>query len=198
MGKGDETRQAVLEHALREASRVGLDGLSIGNLARDLGMSKSGLFAHFQSKEALQQQVLETAAARFIETVVAPSLREPRGEPRLRAMFGRWLGWADVCELPGGCIFVAAAAELDDRDGPVRDTLVRTQLDWIAALAHAARLAIECGHFHPGVDPHQFAHDLYAIVLGHNYARRLLRLPDARARAERAFEALLAQSRSTT
>jgi AcrR family transcriptional regulator len=195
MRKGDETRTAVVDHALRVASRVGFEGLSIGNLARDLGMSKSGLFAHFQSKEALQLQVLEAAAARFVEAVVTPALRAPRGEPRLRAMFERWIGWSEACGLPGGCLFVAAAVELDYQDGPVRDALVRQQLDWLAALARAARIAVEAGHFRPEVDPEQFAHDLYAIVLGYHHAHRLLRRPDARARAERAFEALLAASR---
>jgi len=195
MRKGDETRTAVLEHALREASRVGLEGLSIGNLARDLGMSKSGLFAHFQSKEALQLQVLEAAAARFMETVVAPALREPRGEPRLRGLFSRWMGWAEACGLPGGCLFAAAAVELDDREGPVREALVRFQLDWMAALARAVRIAVDEGHFRSDVDSDQFAHDLYAIILGYFHASRLLRLPQARARAERAFEALLAAAR---
>jgi len=195
MGKGDETRAAVLDFALREASRVGLEGLSIGNLARDLGLSKSGLFAHFQSKEALQIQVLETAAARFLETVMAPALRVPRGEPRIRALFERWLEWSDVLGLPGGCIFVAAAAELDDREGPVREALVRSQRDWLEALARAARLAVEVGHFRADLDAAQFAHELYSILLGFHHARRLLRDPDARRRAERAFEALLARSR---
>jgi len=195
MRKGEETRTAVLDHALREASRVGLEGLSIGNLARDLGMSKSGLFAHFQSKEALQLQVLEAAAARFMETVVAPALREPRGEPRLRVLFQRWIGWSEACGLPGGCLFVTAAVELDDREGPVREALVRFQLDWIAALARAVRIAVEVGHFRAGLDPEQFAHDLYAVILGYHHAHRLLRQPQARARAERAFEALLAASR---
>ena len=195
MGKGDETRAAVLDFALREASRVGLEGLSIGNLARDLGLSKSGLFAHFQSKEALQIQVLETAAARFLETVMAPALRVPRGEPRIRALFERWLEWSDVLGLPGGCIFVAAAAELDDREGPVREALVRSQRDWLEALARAARLAVEVGHFRADLDAAQFAHELYSILLGFHHARRLLRDPDARRRAERAFEALVARSR---
>ncbi len=195
MGKGDETRTAVLDHALREASRVGLEGLSIGNLARDLGMSKSGLFAHFQSKEALQIQVLERAAARFFETVLAPALAVPRGEPRLRALFERWMGWSQACELPGGCVFVAAAAELDDQAGPVRDTLVRIQRDWFEALARAASLAASEGHVRRDLDAEQFAHDLYAVILGYYHAHRLLRDPRAADRARRAFEALLAQAR---
>ena len=195
MRKGDETRTAVLDHALREASRVGLEGLSIGNLARDLGMSKSGLFAHFQSKEALQVQVLEAAAARFVEAVVAPALREPRGEPRLRSLFQRWIGWSDTCRLPGGCIFAAAAAELDDREGPVRDTLVRFQRQWVDSLARAARTAVEAGHFRADADPEQLAHDLHGVIFAYHFANRLLREPRARPRAERAFEALLAAAR---
>ena len=196
MSKGDETRGAILDHALREASRIGLEGLSIGNLARDLGLSKSGLFAHFQSKEALQVQVLETAVARFLETVMAPSLRAPRGEPRIRALFERWVEWSDVCGRPGGCICGAAAAELDDQEGPAREALVRSQRDWLDALARAARLAVEAGHFRADLDEEQFAHEFYGIMLGCHHARRLLRDPKARERAAKAFEALLARARS--
>lgn len=195
MRKGEATRATILEHALRVASASGLEGLSIGGLARDLGLSKSGLFAHFQSKEALQIQVLEMAGARFLETVLVPALRKPRGEARIREIFDRWIRWSEVCELPGGCIFAAAAVELDDRDGPVRETLVRLQADWHRAVAHAASLAIEVGQFRADLDPDQFAHDLYAIVLGYYHAHRLLRQPQALARTRRAFEALLERAR---
>src|SRR5712692_7656788 len=107
MGKGDTTRGAILGHASKLARRVGLEGLSIGRLASDLNLSKSGLFAHFRSKEALQIQVLETTAAQFVESVVKPALAAPRGEPRLRALFQRWLEWARSQKTPGGCLFVA-------------------------------------------------------------------------------------------
>lgn len=191
MGKGEETRQTVLDHALQEASRLGLEGLSIGNLAKELGLSKSGLFAHFQSKEALQIQVLELASQRFVEAVVAPALKKPRGIPRIRELFERWMGWSEKAGLPGGCLFVAAAVELDDQPGPVRDALVRSQRDWLDALSKAVQIAVAEGHFRPDVDPDQFAHDLYGVILGYHHAHRLLRDRKARARAIRAFEALL-------
>src|SRR5690242_942401 len=104
-------------------------------------MSKSGLFAHFASKEALQIAVLDDARDRFVTTVVSPALKEPRGEPRVRALFDRWLRWEQAAFQPGGCVFVAAAAELDDQEGPVRDRLVEIQRDWVDALETAARIA---------------------------------------------------------
>ena len=127
MGKGDQTRDAILERAVRLASQVGLEGLTIGRLAGALDLSKSGLFAHFASKETLQVQTLERAAERFVEVVLRPALAEPRGEPRLRALFERWLRWPQEVSQPGGCIFVQAAVELDDRPGPARDRLVALQ-----------------------------------------------------------------------
>lgn len=198
MTKGEETRAAVLEQAFAMASRLGLEGLTIGNLAEAAGMSKSGLFAHFQSKEELQLRVLETAVERFIETVVAPALKEPRGEPRVRAFFERWMGWEQAKFQPGGCIFVATANELDDRPGPLRDRLVGYQRDWLQALATAARIAVEEGHFRPDLDVRQFAHDLYAVFLGYHYFSRLMRDPEAEARARASFEALLASSRAAS
>ena len=127
--KGERTRAAILDHALAAASERGLEGLSIGGLAKEAGLSKSGLFAHFSSKENLQIQVLETAVHRFVETVISPALRERRGIPRIRALFDNWLGWDRDAGLPGGCIFISTANELDDRPGPVRDRLVAYQRD---------------------------------------------------------------------
>src|SRR5262249_39053825 len=151
--RGEVTRQSILEHASGLASQLGLEGLTIGRLANDLDLSKSGLFAHFQSKEALQLQVLEHAAARFVETVSRPAVALPRGEPRLRAIFDGWIDWPSSSGLKGGCFFVAAAAELDDRPGPVRDRLVELQRDWLAFLGKAVRIAIAEGHFREDVDP---------------------------------------------
>src|SRR5690349_10613587 len=139
--KGERTRDAILDGALRLASELGLEGLSIGRLAEELDLSKSGLFAHFGSKEDLQIRTLERAAARFGEVVVRPALEAPAGEPRVRALFERWLEWPRRVRQPGGCIFVAAAAELDDRPGPARDRLVALQREWLGTLAGAARRA---------------------------------------------------------
>ncbi|HSB20126.1 MAG TPA: TetR/AcrR family transcriptional regulator [Anaeromyxobacteraceae bacterium] len=196
MGKGEQTRDAILEQALTLASQVGLEGLTIGRLAGALDLSKSGLFAHFRSKEALQVQTLERAAARFEEVVVRPALGAARGEPRLRALFENWLRWPRIVPQPGGCIFVAASVELDDRPGPARDRLVRLQRDWLDVLAGAVRIAIQEGHFHRKVDPDQFAFELYGIMLVCHHASRLLRDPAAPERARRGFEALLARARA--
>ena len=193
MGKGQATREAILDHAIQLARRVGLEGLTIGRLADDLDLSKSGLFAHFRSKEALQVQVLDGAAERFVATVLRPALETRRGEPRLRALFEHWLEWE---HRPGGCVFVQAAVELDDREGPARDRLVQLQKDWLGAIATTARGAISEGDFKAGLDPVQFAHDLNAIILGYHHASRLLRDPDAERRARTSFETLSARRRS--
>ncbi len=196
MGKGELTRQAVLEHATAVASQVGLAGLTIGRLAEDLDLSKSGLFAHFRSKEALQVQVLEFAIERFVDSVLRPALTAPRGEPRVRALFERWFEWTRVGAGSAGCIFVALAAELDDRPGAPRDRLVQSQKDWLGFLANSFRIGIEEGHFRQDADPQQFAQDLYGIMLAHHHASRLLGDPQARERAHRAFEALLDAARA--
>ena len=125
MGKGEATRVAVLDEATRLASQVGLGGLTIGSLATQTGLSKSGLFAHFRAKESLQVQVLEHAAAQFRDFVIVPALAAPRGEPRLRELFDRWLDWIGN-GLPGGCLFISASYEFDDQPGPVRDVLSPT------------------------------------------------------------------------
>lgn len=194
--KGERTRTAILERASDLASQVGLTGLTIGALADDLDLSKSGLFAHFRSKETLQIQVLEHAAAQFVEQVVRPALREPRGEPRLSALFERWLAWDVAPSRRGGCVFAQAASELDDRAGPVRDRLVQLQREWIGVLVTAVRHGVEAGRFRPESDAEQFAQDLYGVMLAFHHAWRLLGDPQAETRARRAFGTLLDQLRS--
>ena len=192
MRKGEKTKAAILERAVKLATRIGLEGLTIGRLATDLKLSKSGLFAHFRSKEALQIQVLDAAAERFIDEVVRPAVREPRGEPRVTALFERWLAWTRSNSGPGGCLFVAAAAELDDRPGAVRERLVALQKGWLEMVGIVFRTGVEAGRFRSDLDPEEFAHDLYAIMLGFHHAARLLKDPRAEARAHNAFERLLA------
>jgi len=196
VAKGDNTRTAILDRGVRLATQVGLEGLTIGRLATELHLSKSGLFAHFRSKEALQIQVLDAAAERFVDEVVKPAVREPRGEPRVRALFDRWLGWARSNSGPGGCLFVAAAAELDDRPGPVRDRLVALQKGWLEMIAIVFRTGVTEGVFRTDLDPEEFAHDLYAVMLGFHHAKRLLKDPRAEARAQAAFGRLLAVARA--
>ena len=195
MGKGEQTREAILETARASASTIGLTALSIGDLARTMGMSKSGLFAHFDSKENLQLEVLRSAVAHFSEVVVGPALRMPRGEGRVRALFDNWFGWSSKSSLPGGCLFISAASEFDDQPGPIRDFLVATQRQWLATLARAAGIAVEERHFRKDLDPEQFAHDLYSILLAYHHFSRLLKMPGARRRALQSFEQLMESAR---
>jgi AcrR family transcriptional regulator len=194
MRKGELTRTMILDDALQTVSQVGFSGLSIGKLAEQTQLSKSGLFAHFKSMEQLQLQVLQRARERFLDAVVRPALVAPRGEPRVRAVFNGWLTWADV-ELVGGCVFVAAAVELDDRPGELRDALVRAELDWLELLATVAGTAISEGDFRPDLDTEQFAFEVHSIMLGHHHASRLLRDERALSRTKRSFEAILDAAR---
>ena len=195
MSKGDDTRAAILDRAAGLASRVGLEALSIGGLADEMGMSKSGLFAHFGSKEALQLGTLEHAAQRFVELVLRPAFEAPRGEPRIRATFELWLRWTEATQYEGGCVFVQAATEYDDRPGPVRDLVWRQQADWIATLATSARMAVDEGHFRDDLDPEQFAYEFYALAVGYHYMHRLLREPRAEERVRTAFVRLVDNAR---
>jgi AcrR family transcriptional regulator len=192
MSKGEATRQAVLQRAFALASTWGLSGVSIGRLAEHSGLSKSGLFAHFGSKEALDVAIVEEAARVFVEQVVVPALRQPRGEPRVRAMFEHWLRWA---QRPGGCFFVAITAELDDHEGPARAALEQSTKDWIDALATAARIAVTEGHFRKDLDPHQFAFEAHSVMLGAHMYARFLRDDNAMLRTRRAIDTLIASSR---
>jgi AcrR family transcriptional regulator len=191
--KGEQTRTAILDEALNVASKLGLEGLTIGSLAEATGMSKSGLFAHFGSREGLQLAVLEHAARRYGETVLMPALRIDRGLPRLRRMFERWLDWAIASGLPGGCIMIAAAAEYDDRPGPIRDAVIANQHRGNALMQKAVRLAIEEGHLRANTDPEQISFELLGIVLAAHNHRRLLGDREARKRALVAFEQIIAR-----
>jgi len=196
MGKGEETRGAILERAIQVASQVGLEGLTIGRLASALDLSKSGLFAHFSSKEGLQVATLDRAAELFSNVVVRPALKAPRGEPRLRALVERWLRWPIEVPQPGGCIFVQAAVELDDRPGPARERLVALQRAWLASLATAVRGAVAEGHFRKDVDAEQVAFELYGIMLSAHHADRLLQDPRAGSRARVALDRILSACRA--
>jgi AcrR family transcriptional regulator len=194
VAKGEETRQAILSRAFELANVVGVTGLTIGRLAEATRLSKSGLFAHFGSKEALEVAVVEEATRLFVHEVMVPALRRPRGEPRVRAMFERWLTWG---QRPGGCFFVGASAELDDRPGPPRDALAQACRDWLDALATAAEIAITEGHFRRDLDARQFAFELWSIMLGTHSLHRFLHDSTALDRAHHAFERLIAQARAS-
>jgi AcrR family transcriptional regulator len=198
MRKGELTNQSILRAGLLEASVVGLSHLTIGGLAETTDMSKSGLYAHFGSKEQLQLDILDFAADHFRDVVVLPALAEPAGLPRIRTVLERWMGWdgAGDLALPGGCIFVAAAIELDDApDGPVRDRLAEHHATFQDVLRRIHRSAVVVGDLVDS-DSVEFSHQLYGHMLGFHFAHRMMRDPLARERAWRALEALLEAHRA--
>lgn len=195
--KGEKTRDAILNDAVRLASQVGLEGLSIGALASRTGMSKSGLFAHFGSKEDLQLATLERAEGLFEEEVFNPAMSFPRGLPQLRALVDHWLAWLEGTQsLPGGCLLISAASEYDDRPGPVRDRLAHGQRELRGAIAKAVRAAADEGELDASVDPWQLTFEIFGIVLAAYHERRLLDNRRASDRARRAFDRLVARSQS--
>lgn len=197
MSKGEQTRAAVLDEATRQVSLTGLGALTIGALAEATGLSKSGLFGHFRSKEQLQVAVIDRAGELFTERVLAPALKLPRGEPRLRELFDRKLRWDDGdLALPGGCFFMSVTAELDDAaPGPVRDRLVRIERDYVDTISTVFRTGVSEGQFRADADPEQYAFDIRGVLMSYHLASRLLADPTAEDRARAAFEALLDAAR---
>jgi AcrR family transcriptional regulator len=193
--KGERTRHEIVERALALAGEVGLEGVSLGVLAAGMNLSKSGLFAHFKSKEALQLAVMQTGIDRFVRLVVLPALTRARGEPRVKALFDNYLGWIHGPEPKGSCLFMALAQEYDDRPGPLRDLLVQSQRDWQATIARAARIAVEEGHFRADLDAQQFAYEVVGLGMAYQHLHKLLADPKAEGRARAAFADLLARSR---
>lgn len=189
--KGERTRAAILEAGFRIVSREGLEGLTIGTLAQATGLSKSGLFAHFGSREDLMLAVLARGQEEFVRVVVNPALSKPRGLPRLRALFTNWIGWTESADLPGGCPMIGGATEFDDKPGPVRDALATGQRAWIETLNRAVRQAIEQGQLAPDTDPDQISFEMFGMALVVHHHRRLLGYEKARSRALEALEALL-------
>ncbi len=194
MSKGTQTKNAIVDEALDLVSTGGLGGLSIGTLAQATGMSKSGLFAHFGSKEQLQLSVLQSASERFIDIVLAPALKQPRGEPRIVAMFENAMSqWED--HLPGGCIFHAVSAELDDQPGAARDFLIKTQVDHQDTIRRAAEIAIEEGHFRKDLDVDQFVFEFGSIPAAYHYSGTVARQAG---RQEESTEGIRGLARSFT
>ncbi len=195
MSKGELTRAAILEAGSEVAAKEGLESLSIGPLAERVGLSKSGLYAHFRSKEGLQLAVLEHARGDFVTHVLVPSLKAARGEPRLCAIMEHWLAWSASRNSAGGCVFVPAAAAYDDRPGAVRDLLVQIQQDWLDDLRFTVTKAQAEGHFRSDLDPQQFTHDMYGLILSHHFYTRLLGDPCAPELTRAAFARLLEGAR---
>jgi len=193
--KGERTRAGILERAVDLASLEGLEGLTIGRLADDLSMSKSGLFAHFGSKEDLQLSTIEAARARFVDEVVRPALEAPRGYPRLMAICRAWLDYVQREVFPGGCFFAAASFEFDGRPGIVRDAIARAMDAWLETLEKAIRMSRDEGHLDPKTDPAQLAFELNALFFGANFAWNLRHDPKAFAHARTAIEARLEAAR---
>jgi AcrR family transcriptional regulator len=188
--KGQQTRAAILEAALGLASHMGLEGLSIGALAEVTQMSKSGVFAHFGSREELQIAVIREYHARFEDEVFFPAVREARGLPRLRALFENWIRRVSI-ELDSGCIYISGAVEFDDRPGPVRDALASMVRAWQAALERAIRLSIEEGHLRPDTDSLQMLFEIHGLILALHHDARFLRLPGAVDRARAGFDRIV-------
>jgi AcrR family transcriptional regulator len=194
MSKGEDTKQKILEAGLDMASRLGLDAVSIGALAKATRMSKSGLFAHFQSKENLQRDILRYAGYLFNTYVVVPALKTEAGIPRIKALVENWDRWV-AKTMTGGCIFVQASNDFNDRDGKVRDFLLMQQEVWIDCLRRIAQSAIRVGHFREETDCDQFAFEFYSLLLGFHLYYKLLNNEDIHLRQNRALDDLILRYR---
>ena len=172
--KSERTREAILRTAVAMASLKGLEGLSIGDLADELNMSKSGLFAHFGSKEELQLAVIEMARQIFIDEVAAPALKAEKGLPRLWGLYAGWLSYAERKVFPGGCFFTGVAFEFDGRTGPVRDRIAALMQEWLDALTRAVHEAQKAGHLQTNIDAKQLGFEIHALAMGAIWASQLL------------------------
>lgn len=193
MLKGQQTKAAIVDAALGLATQIGLEGLSIGALAEVTGMSKSGVFAHFGSREELQISVIREYHHRFEEEVFYPALHEPRGLPRLRQLFANWMRRTST-EIDSGCIYISGAVEFDDRTGPVRDALASSVHTWLAAMDRAVVQAKEAGHLRADADEKQIAFEIHALILALHYEARFLRSPGSMDRAHAGFANILARN----
>jgi AcrR family transcriptional regulator len=190
--KGQLTKAAIVDAALGLATQIGLEGLSIGALAEVMHMSKSGVFAHFGSREELQISVVREYHARFEEEVFFPVLQQARGLPRLRAMFQNWMMRTSV-EIDSGCLYISGAVEFDDRPGPVRDALAGSVRTWLAAMQRALVQAKEAGDLRADADEQQMAFEIHGLILALHYEARFLKTPGSLDRANTGFANILAR-----
>lgn len=193
--KGQATRTHILDQALDLSTELGLEGMSVGVLAKVVGMSKSGLYAHFDSKEALQVAVLDHAAHLFVERVVKPALKRPRGLGRVRALFEGWMVWS-AREFPGGCPFVQAASDMHSRPGLVREAVGRHLRDVLDVIERSARTAVESGEFRSDLNLAQFAYEFWANIVSYQHYGHFLELGHAPERARLAFEGMVQRALS--
>ena len=189
--KGQQTKAAIVDAALRLASQVGLEGLSIGAVAEIMHMSKSGVFAHFGAREELQISVVREYFHRFEQEVFTPVLALPRGLPRVEALFANWMKRVAV-EIQSGCIFISGAVAFDDRPGAVRDALASSVNTWLDAFRRAVKLARQEGHLHADADADQMAYEIHGLILALHYEARFLNKPGSIARAHAGFAHVLA------
>lgn len=192
MHKGQQTKAAIVDAALGLATQIGLEGLSIGALAEVMRMSKSGVFAHFGSREELQISVIREYYTRFEEEVFYPALQHPKGMPRLKALFKNWMNRTSV-EIDSGCLFISGAVEFDDRLGPVRDALAGSVKTWLAAMNRAVVQTRQAGHLRSDLDEHQMAFEIHGLILALHYEARFLKTPGSVARANTGFANILAR-----
>ena len=192
MLKGQQTKAAIVEAAMGLATHLGLEGLSIGVVAEVTNMSKSGVFAHFGSREELQISVIREYFNQFEQEVFYPALEAKRGLPRLRVLFDKWMRLV-AGEVQAGCIFISGAAEFDDRPGPVRDALVGSVKTWLAAVHRAVLQAKEMGHFPADSDENQIAFELHGLILALHYEARFLKNAGSIERANTGFDHILAR-----
>ena len=197
MQKGQLTRTAIIEQALASAARVGFEQLSLATLAADTNMSKSGLYAHFRSKEALQEAVLERAAERFNDVVVRPAMRQPRGARRLQALFDGYMDWLGVTVTEGRCLFMALSQEYRDKPGVIRDRVVQSFKDWHSTICRVITDAVDEGDLRTDLDPRQFAFEMAGIGMSFQTSFKLMGRSDAEAMARRAFARLVDDARIT-
>lgn len=190
MRKGELTRAAILDVAITLASRDGLEGLTIGLLAEKMNMSKSGVFAHFGSREDLQIEVVKLYHRQFEQEVFYPSIKEARGLPRLEAMFGRWIRQVTI-EIASGCIYISGAVEYDDRPGEIREQLVSMVRTWQEALHRCTVQAIEAGHLRADTDAEQLVYEMYGLILGLHHDARFLKKAGSVERAQKGFDRLI-------
>lgn len=195
MRKGELTRAAILDVALDLSSRDGLEGLTIGLLADKMNMSKSGVFAHFGSREDLQIEVLKLYHHHFEQEVFYPSMKEPRGLPRLQSMYARWVKRVSV-EIASGCIYISGAVEYDDRPGAIREELVGMVRAWQDALLRCVQQATEMGHLRADTDPQQMVYEMYGLILALHHDARFIKRPGSIERAQAGFERLLESYRA--
>jgi len=188
--KGQQTKAAIVDAALGLATQLGLEGLSIGALAEIMRMSKSGVFAHFGSREELQMSVVREYHHRFEQEVFYPAMRSPRGLPRLRHLFENWVRRTSI-EIDSGCIYISGAVEFDDRPGPVRDALAGSVHIWMQALRRAVAQARDEGHLRAEVDAEQLAFEIHGLILALHYEARFLHSAQALPRARKGFERLM-------